>query len=426
MWRAWVLVAGLCFGLMLLHDQTAPSARTAECDATALLDQPQHAITSLQACGRQGRHGLIIDEWHWEVLASSVMVLKLRGIHCVDVLTSSRRDLLGMHEVLRGWGMHIGVVTSAAAVVRTLQARNASLDAILFQTWSASAHVAQLEALLPLLTPHSLVLAGCHNGPRRLPPQLGGRGYRRTLLSFYPSPPAIFYGGWPWPSTIEFLPTYFGPSPPSRPSSVAAPLRVAPRVEIIVLGELVFDKRDYALLESLAADAHASAADDPLRRARIRVFGRLKERRRAQRLLNRTRGLVLHIADGGFRAMVQALRDAAFVMPLITDRPHRGREYATGAKMTSSISLALAFERPLILWRELAHGYARRGLRLDHQLMHDGGKAAPAGLAEAVRAAVRLFDDRTAYDTSILALRQQKREHFCGAARALREQDVGV
>tara|TARA_B110001452_G_scaffold20866_1_gene16770 strand:- start:213 stop:1403 length:1191 start_codon:yes stop_codon:yes gene_type:complete len=391
-----------------------------DCDAITLLQLSQHAVSSLQACDRHGLRGLVVDDWHWEVLASSVMVLELRGIRCVDLLTSSRGDanLANMRELLRGWGMRIGVVGSAKAVVRTLQKSNASLAAVLFQTWSAAAHVPQLERLLPLLSERSLVLAGCHNGLRRLPPALGSSGYQRALLSFYPSPPARLYEGWPWPRTVEFLPSYFGPPTVGRQSR-----RRRGPVEILVLGELAFDKRDYALLEHLAAALQASAADDPLRRVRVRLFGRLRPANAqlspAERFLNQTRPLVQHIADGGFDAMARALRDAAFVLPLITDRPRRGWEYAAGDKMTSSVSLALAFERPLILWRELALGYARRGLRLEHQLTHDGGRAAPAGLVGAVRAAVGLFDNRSAYRRAVSVLRDQKRAHFCRAARAL-------
>lgn len=100
--------------------------------------------------------------------------------------------------------------------------------------------------------------------------------------------------------------------------------------------------------------------------------------------------------------------------------------------MTSSVSLALAYERPLVLSQRLVSGYAAKGLDLSMQVAHPHGgpncykgnsadrKAMQAAFNAAVRSAVVMHDNATAYLGAVAQLRKQKRRHH-GASAAVFE-----
>ena len=137
--------------------------------------------------------------------------------------------------------------------------------------------------------------------------------------------------------------------------------------------------------------------------------------------------LVSHVQNGDVEAMLAALHRTSFVLPLITSRPTRGSEYASGHKMSSSVSLALACDKPLIISEALVEGYARQGLDLSKQVIHPhGANGLFAGFLSSIRDAVRKYDNASSYGSSVAQLQQQKRQHQRATFSQLRRMHVPI
>ena len=387
-----------------------------------LLRRPTLAMRDtvpLSECSHAEPRGVVLEYTgrHPEVLPTSVLLLRAAGVRCVDIVMD--HDGFGIFALLSTWGVHPGrhTVRTKDEAFRRVAELNASV--VLVQTfmpevlpdWLSAWRGGHPQTLRQaeqgaLRAAARVVLAGCH-----------GAGYycwrMHSALSrfdFYPSRA---------PGRMQAVPAYFGPGTPARrvPALHQASRR---RLDFLVLGSIAFDgrKRDYDALTSLLG----SLPTPTLARVRFVLFGSVAADERTRRgvaRLRRVAGRALLMLSGPFERLEDAARNASFVVPLISERSTTPYASATADKMSSSVSMAMAFKKPLVVWSRLLDALRANGLDLGEQITHTDRAA---GLIAAVVAAVALKDGSSAgYDAVAQRLHKAKTAHLCRAAHALRD-----
>jgi hypothetical protein len=207
----------------------------------------------------------------------------------------------------------------------------------------------------------SRMLVGCHNYGSCM------RTMRETATS-YPDLNAHAFswtmrkGSKPW-MTFGTLPIIVGPSM----AAGRRPTRGTPR--FLVVGSVMDSKRHYQLLAKLT----------PPEPIVFVVFGRCGIVRFS--FCQQLHSLQMHpnvrvvYERGEFTTLVQLLREATYVVPLITEHVPSSIRYSTFDKVSSSISLALAHGVPLVAWQPLL-----LGLGLTQQVAHTDAGAFPEAI----------------------------------------------
>lgn len=271
---------------------------------------------------------------HREVVPSSLLFLVMAGAGCADVhLVSNDPKDSSIVSAMAAAGMAPGVSseppTNSTPCVKHI---------LIQTTWPKLKPNDHLKAWYQLaLRCASNVYFGCHNDLSCMT-----RDSEEALRQHLPGISFVIFKYGVSSRELQrrrapnFLPIFM----PSVQESAGFA-----RNHYTVFGSVMFDKRDYDLLATL----------DPPEPVQITVFGSCKMHEQCNKLqaLERRSNVRLIHERGSFRVMMDVIRETGWVLPLISERVARADEYASCAKMSSSISLAIAYSRPLVAWHPL-------------------------------------------------------------------------
>lgn len=145
-----------------------------------------------------------------------------------------------------------------------------------------------------------------------------------------------------------------------RTSSFSIPTQLKPSFQILIPGSVNFSKRAFKNL--LFIGVHPS-------QVHINIFGKCIDVASCRTLRHLSHELALKgisIEHSGnfmlglysdFALLYEMLKRSRFIFPAIDDTVAFARRYSEDGKLTSSVSLAISFGRPMILWCELKKNY---------------------------------------------------------------------
>ena len=311
----------------------------------------------------EGATGLVVEptyDSHREVVPASLLLLSTARARCADLLLNGgdQDGVLRLLDVSQRPGTNFseGVPTFSRCP-----------SFILVQTIEFLTHkTPYTEAVFRHASLcGAKVLVGCHNAVPCL------QAFRAITAKF----PALRAQAFSWSAkrsgrqmAFSMPPMVLEPTSSRTAASLPEAAPHGPR-RFLCVGAVMDSKRDYRLLASLK----------PAEPIVFVIFG---ECALWCTMLHRMRvhaNVRIVYERGEFRTLVQLLREPSFMVPLITERLQGSSSYTSFSKMSSSLTLALAYAKPLVAWRPLLEG-----LQLSAQVAHANATAFPAAIDAAI------------------------------------------
>ena len=310
-----------------------------------------------------GVTGLVVEptaDSHREVLPASLLLLSTAKARCADVLLHAGDP----DGVLRLFAPSDRPGTNTTLSLEDSPKFDRCSSFIVLQTIEFLAHkTVFMEGVFTHASQcRSKVLVGCHN---QIPCM---QAFRATMAKF----PHLNAQAFSWSVNVNVKRTgrqiAFSMPPMVLDSPVDTGAATSRPVRFLTVGAVMDSKRDYRLIANLK----------PARPIVFIIFG---ECALWCAMLHRMRvhpNVRLVYERGEFRTLVQLLQQTSFMVPLITERLQTASSYASFSKMSSSLTLALAYSKPLVAWRPLLEG-----LQLSAQLEHPNASAFPSAVEAA-------------------------------------------
>lgn len=288
----------------------------------------------------------MIFEWapfHDEILPTSVALANALGATQVDIVKLDTGREFDIFDLMNQWGLNF--TTSRTTVLQK------KYDLYFINTLLLSPLLNEFAQRVGQAHKDAHFILGCHNA---LPCYEGLVWFREhlpnarlTTMAFSPAM-HIATKKIPWlTGTILSIPFVLGPTSQAFDSSADT------TPTILVPGSLDFSRRDYTLL--------ARACNTSFK---FLLFG--KHTSTEEDAISTMCPHSITTASGTYKRLIYYARSSAFVAPLASQKTIQYNEYTLNGKMPSSIAIALALNRPLILSDQLAKAF-----NLEYHVTHD-------------------------------------------------------